>query len=162
MMADAGFIEQLRQNLPRLLREHPEVSHKQLDLILDTFPRQWEYAVVLEEICAWRGVIEEFAGESFPFAERLVLRDESGEVYGVAGADVEFDLYAHNEIAYLVEVKSHLKFGDVLIFDKKVKFAERKLERPVIPLVIALSMEPRTEQQMRALGMKYRVRSVMS
>jgi hypothetical protein len=92
MMADAEFIEQLRQNLPRLLREHPEVRHKQLDLVLDTFPRQWEYAAVLEEICAWRGVIEEFAGESFPFAERLVLRDESGEVYGVAGADVDFDL----------------------------------------------------------------------
>jgi hypothetical protein len=114
----------------------------------------------LEE--AIRGVVEEFAGESFPFAERLVLRDESGEVYGVAGADVEFDLYAHNSRAYLVEVKSHLNAGDILIFEKKVKFAERKLDQQVVPLVIALSMEPRAEQQMRELGIKYRVRAVMS
>jgi hypothetical protein len=114
----------------------------------------------LEE--AIRGVVEEFAGESFPFAERLVLRDESGEVYGVAGADVEFDLYAHNGRAYLVEVKSHLKSGDVLMFDKKIKFAERQLARQVIPLVIALSMEPRAERQMRELGIKYRVRAVTS
>jgi hypothetical protein len=75
---------------------------------------------------------------------------------------VEFDLYAHNGRAYLVEVKSHLQSGDVLIFDKKIKFAERQLARQVIPLVIALSMEPRAEQQMRELGIKYRVRAVMS
>ena len=114
----------------------------------------------LEE--AIRGVVEEFAGEAFPYAERLMLRDDRGEVYGIAGADVEYDLYAHNGSAYLVEVKSHLKSSDVLIFDKKVKFAASKLERPINPLVIALSMEPRAEQQMRQLGIKYRVRAVMS
>jgi hypothetical protein len=256
MIADAEFIEQLRQLLPRLLREHPEVRHELWGLMLEAFPSRQEFLELLQEMRAFRedtnrrfeelrqdtnrrfeelrqdmdrrfeavdrrfeaidrrfeaidrrfeaiieelrnhsqqlddlrqqfremrvgmsslgirvgygleqairGVVEEFAGESFPFAERLVLRDESGEVYGVAGAEVEFDLYAHNERAYLVEVKSHLKSGDVLIFDKKVKFAERKLERQVVALVIALSMEPRAEQQMRELGIKYRVRAVMS
>jgi hypothetical protein len=258
-MADAEFIEQLRQNLPRLLREHPEVRHELWGIMLEAFPSRQEFMELLQEMRAFRedtnrhfeelrqdmdrrfeavdrrfgtiidrfeavdrrfeaindrfeavdrrfeaiidelrhhsrqiddlrqqfgemrigmsslgirvgygleeairGVVEEFAGESFPFAERLVLRDEGGEVYGIVGAEVEFDLYAHNGRAYLVEVKSHLKPGDVLIFDKKVKFAERKLERQVIPLVIALSMEPRAEQQMRALGIKYRVRAVMS
>jgi hypothetical protein len=106
--------------------------------------------------------VEGSAGETFPFAERLVLRDEGGEVYGIAGAEVEFDLYAHNGKAYLVEVKSHLKPGDVLIFDRKIKFAARQLARQVVPLVIALRMEPRAEQQMRELGIKYRVRSVVS
>ena len=241
-MADAEFIEQLRQNLPRLLREHPEVRHELWGIMLEAFPSRQEFMELLQEMRAFRedtnrrfqelredtnqrfqelrqdmdrrfeavdrrfeaiieelrqhgqqisdmqqelremrvglsslgirvgygleeairGVVEEFAGESFPFAERLVLRDQSGEVYGVAGADVEFDLYAHNGRAYLVEVKSHLKSGDVLIFDKKIKFAERQLARQVIPLVIALSMEPRAEQQMRDLGIKYRVRAVMS
>ena len=237
-MADAEFIEQLRQNLPRLLREHPEVRHELWGIMLEVFPSRQEFMELLQEMRALRedtnrrfeelrqdmdrrfeavdrrfeavdrrfeaiieelrnhreqlndmgrelremrislsslgirvgygleraiqGVVEEFAGESFPFAERLVLRDERGEVYGVAGADVEFDLYAHNGRAYLVEVKSHLKPNDVLIFDKKVKFAASKLERQIIPLVIALSMEPRAEQQMRALGIKYRVRAVMS
>ena len=237
-MADAEFIEQLRRNLPRLLREYPEVRHELWGIMLEAFPSRQEFMELLQEMRAFRedtnqrfqelredmdrrfeavdrrfeavdrrfeaiieelrrhgqqisdmqqefremrvglsslgirvgygleeairGVVEEFAGESFPFAERLVLRDESGEVYGVAGADVEFDLYAHNSRAYLVEVKSHLKSGDVLIFGKKVKFAERKLEQQVVPLVIALSMEPRAEQQMRELGIKYRVRAVMS
>jgi hypothetical protein len=248
-MADAEFIEQLRQNLPRLLREHPEVRHELWGIMLEAFPSRQEFMELLQEKRAFRedtnqrfeelrqdtnrrfeelrqdmdrrfeavdrrfeavdrrfeaiieelrqhgqqisamqqefremrvglsslgirvgygleeairGVVEEFAGESFPFAERLVLRDQSGEVYGVVGADVEFDLYAHNGRAYLVEVKSHLQSGDVLIFDKKIKFAERQLARQVIPLVIALSMEPRAEQQMRELGIKYRVRAVMS
>jgi len=71
-------------------------------------------------------------------------------------------LYAHNGKAYLVEVKSHLKPSDVLIFDRKIKFAAQQLARQVIPLLIALSMEPRAEQQMRELGIKYRVRSVVS
>jgi hypothetical protein len=251
-MADAEFIEQLRQNLPRLLREHPEVRHELWGIMLEAFPSRQEFMELLQEMRAFRedtnrhfeelrqdmerrfeavdrrfeavdrrfeavdrrfeaidrrfeaiieelrshreqlddmgrelremriglsslgirvgygleraiqGVVEELAGEAFPFAERLVLRDGGGEVYGIAGADVEFDLYAHNGKAYLVEVKSHLKAGDVLIFDRKIKFAARQLARQVVPLVIALSMEPRAEQQMRELGINYRVRSVMS
>jgi hypothetical protein len=237
-MADAAFMEQLRQNLPRLLREHPEVRHELWGIMLEAFPSRQEFMELLQEMRAFRedtnrrfeelrqdmdrrfeaverrfeavdrrfeaiieelrshreqidnmgrelremrigfsslgirvgtgleraiqGVVEEFAGETFPFAERLVLRDEGGEVYGIAGAEVEFDLYAHNGKAYLVEVKSHLKPGDVLIFDRKIKFAARQLARQVVPLVIALRMEPRAEQQMRELGIKYRVRSVVS
>jgi hypothetical protein len=237
-MADAEFIEQLRQNLPRLLREHPEVRHELWGIMLEAFPSRQEFMELLQEMRAFRedtnrrfeelrqdmdrrfeaidrrfeavdrrfeaiieelrshreqlddmgrelremriglsslgirvgygleraiqGVVEEFAGEAFPFAERLVLRDEGGEVYGIAGAEVEFDLYARNGKAYLVEVTFHLKPGDVLIFDRKIKFAARQLARQVIPLVIALSMEPRAEQQMRELGIKYRVRSVIS
>jgi len=262
-MADAEFIEQLRQNLPRLLREHPEVRHELWGMMLEAFPSRQEFMELLQEMRAFRedtnrhfeelrldmdrrfeavdrrfeevrldmdrrfeavdrrfeavdrrfeavdrrfeamieelrlqrlaitelqrstrdmaialsslgsrvgfgleeairGVVEEFAGESFPFAQRLVMRDETGEVYGIAGADVEFDLYARNGTAYLVEVKSHLKSNDVLIFAKKVKFAAGKLERQVTPLIIALSMEPRAEQHMRELGIKYRVRAVMT
>jgi hypothetical protein len=223
-MTDAEFIAQLRRNLSRLLREHPELRHELWGIMLEVFPSRQEFMELLQEMRAFRedtnqrfqelrqdmdrrfeaiieelrlhsqqisdmqrefrempvglsslgirvgyglgeairGVVEEFAGESFPFAERLVLRDQSGEVYGIAGADVEFDLYPHNGRAYLVEVKSHLKSGDVLIFDKKIKFAERQLARQVVPLVIALSMEPRAEQQMRDLGINYRVRAVMS
>jgi len=106
-------------------------------------------------------VVEEFAGQTLPFANRLVLRDEAGEVYGVAGAAVEFDLYAHNGVAYLVEVKSHLRPGDVLMFYRKVQFAEGQLGRPVKPLIMALSMESQAERTMRQLGIFYRVRATM-
>ena len=236
-MAEAEFIEQLRRELPRLLRERPEVRHELWGLMLEAFPSRQEFLELLQEMRAFREdtnrrfeelrqdmerrfeavdrrfeaidrrfeaiieqlrdhgqqlhdhgrllrdlhiqmsalgsrvgygleqvvreVVEEFAGETFPFAERLLLQDESGEVYGVVGADVEFDLYAHNSAAYLVEVKSHLKANDVLMFHRKVRFAEGKLRRQVTPLVIAWSMEPRAERQMRELGIKYHVRSVV-
>jgi hypothetical protein len=229
-MAEAEFIEQLRRELPRLLRERPEVRHELWGIMLEAFPSRQEFLELLQEMRAFREdtnrrfeelrqdmdrrfeavdrrfeaiieelrdhgqqlhehgrllrdlniqmsalgsrvgygleqavreVVEEFAGETFPFADRLLLRDESGEVYGVVGADVEFDLYAHNGAAYLVEVKSHLKANDVLMFHRKVSFAEGKLGRQVTPLIIALSMEPRAERQMRELGIKYRVRAVV-
>ena len=106
-------------------------------------------------------VVEECAGQTFPFAERLVLHDEAGEVYGVAGAEVEFDLYAHNGLAYVVEVKSHLRSSDVLMFYRKVRFAEGRFGRQVRPLIIALSMESQAERTMRQLGILYRVRTTM-
>jgi hypothetical protein len=109
-----------------------------------------------------KAVVEEFAGHAFPVAERLLLRDETGEVFGVAGAEVEFDLYVHNGEAYLVEVKSHLKPSDVLSFHQKVQFARKKLGREVIPLILALSMDARAEESMRSLDIRYRVRATVS
>ena len=108
-----------------------------------------------------KSVVEEFAGASFPSAERLVLVDSDGELFGVAGAAVEFDLYAHNGAAYLVEVKSHLKPNDVLMFHRKADFAEARLGRPVTRLVLALSMEPSAEALLQRLGIRYRIRAVL-
>jgi len=223
-MAETAFIEQLRRDLPTLLREHPEVRHELWGMMLEAFPSRQEFLALLDEMRALREdtnrrfeelrqdmnhrfeavdrrfeavieelrnhsrqlrdvnihlsalggrvgygledmvktVVEEFAGHTFPFAERLLLRDEIGEVFGVAGAEVEFDLYVHNGEAYLVEVKSHLKPGDVLPFHLKVQFARKKLGREVIPLILALSMDARAEESMRSLGIRYRVRATVS
>jgi hypothetical protein len=268
-MADMEFLEQLRQELPRLLREHPEVRHELWGLMLEAFPSRQEFIALLEELRAFREdsnqrfeamdrrfealqtdmhqrfeamnqrfealqtgmnqrfealqievnqrfeamdrrfevlqknmdrrfeamdrhfegimkdfreqrlhlsalggrvgfgleyivkeIVEEFVGHPFSFAaERLTLVDTAGEVFGVAGAEVEFDLYAHNGEAYLVEVKSHLKPTDVLSFQRKVLFAETKLGRPVKRLIIALSMDPKAETLMKQLGIQYRVRA---
>jgi hypothetical protein len=108
-----------------------------------------------------KGIVEEFAGESFPLADRLVLVDTEGEVFGVPGAEVEFDLYAHNGHAYLVEVKSHLKTDDVLKFQRKAVFAETKLGRPLTRLIIALSMDSKAETLMQRLGIEYQVRATL-
>ncbi len=104
-------------------------------------------------------VVEECVGQTLPFAERLVLHDETGEVYGVAGA--ECDLYAHHGVAYLVEDTSHLRSADVLMLYRKVRFAEGRLGRQVMPLIIVRSMESRAECTMRQLGIRYRVRATM-
>jgi hypothetical protein len=108
-----------------------------------------------------KGIVEEFAGESFPLADRLVLVDTEGEVFGVPGAEVEFDLYAHNGRAYLVEVKSHLKTDDVLKFQRKAMFAEAKLGRPLTRLIISLSMDSKAEVLMQRLGIEYQVRATL-
>jgi hypothetical protein len=244
-MAETEFIEQLRRDLPTLLREHPEVRHELWGMMLEAFPSRQEFMALLDEMRAMRedtnhrfeelrqdmnrrfeavdrrfeavdrrfeavdrrfeavdrrfeavieelrdhsrqlrdinihlsalggrvgyglenmvkAVVEEFAGHTFPAAERLLLRDETGEVFGVAGAEVEFDLYVHNGEAYLVEVKSHLKPSDVLSFHQKVQFARKKLGREVIPLILALSMDAKAEESMRSLGIRYRVRATVS
>ncbi len=108
-----------------------------------------------------KGIVEEFAGESFPLADRMVLVDTEGEVFGVPGAEVEFDLYAHNGRAYLVEVKSHLKTDDVLKFQRKAMFAEAKLGRPLTRLILALSMDSKAEALMQRLGIEYQVRATL-
>jgi hypothetical protein len=108
-----------------------------------------------------KGIVEEFAGESFPLADRLVLVDTEGEVFGVPGAEFEFDLYAHNGHAYLVEVESHLKSDDARKFQRKAVFAEAKLGRPLTRLITALSMDSKAETLMQRLGIEYHVRATL-
>jgi hypothetical protein len=254
-MAESDLLERLRTELPRLLREHPEVRHELWGLMLEAFPSRQEFLELLQEVRASReaasrqfeelradmdrrfqelrldldrrfeavdkrfeavdkrfeavdkrfeavdkrfeavdkrfqgvlaemreqrlhlaalggrvgrgledivkGVVEEFAGQSFPTAERLTLLDEQGEVFGVPGAEIEFDLYAHDGAAYLVEVKSHLKPDDVLKFHRKAEFAQKRLGRPVVKLVLALSMEPGAETVLERLGIRHRVRATL-
>ncbi len=106
-----------------------------------------------------QGVIEEFSGETFSRVERLILTDDAGELYGVPGAQVEFDLLLSNGTAYVVEVKSHLKVGDVLTFHRKAEFATRQLGRPLKKVMIAASMEERAEALMQRLGIEFIVRT---
>lgn len=106
-----------------------------------------------------QGVIEEFSGETFSRIERLILTDTAGEVYGVPGAQVEFDLLVSDGTAYVVEVKSYLKPDDVLTFHRKAAFATRQLGRPLKKFMIAASMEERTEMLLRQLDIDFIVRS---
>ena len=234
-MQPEEFARLLRTELPRLLREHPEVRHEIWGIFLEAFPARQEFTTLLEEIRAFREdadrrfeamdrrfeavdrrfeamdrrfeavdrrfeaiigemrqtreqaerrsrelelhlsalglrvgrglehvireIVEEFSGQTFTTADRLVLIDTEGVVFGVRGAQIEFDLYAANGTAYLVEVKSHVKPGDVLTFHRKTQFAAQTLQRPFTPLIIALSMEAQAERLMQTLGIQYRVRT---
>ena len=79
--------------------------------------------------------------------------------YAAWMSEALLDLYAADGTAYLVEVKSHVKPGDVLTFHRKTQFAAQTLERPFTPLIIALSMEAQAERLMQTLGIQYRVRT---
>jgi hypothetical protein len=259
-MQPEEFAQLLRTELPRLLREHPELRHEIWGIFLEAFPARQEFTTLLEEIRAFREdadrrfeamerrfeaidrrfeelrvdmerrfeaverrfeamdrrfeavnqrfeavdrrfeavltemretreradrryrelelhlsalglrvgrglehvireIVEEFSGQTFTTAERLVLTDAEGVVFGVRGAQVEFDLYAADGTAYLVEVKSHVKPADVLTFHRKADFAAQMLQRPFTRLMVALSMEEQAERLMQTLGIQHRIRT---
>jgi hypothetical protein len=54
VMASTELIEQLRRELPRLLREHPEVRHELWGMMLEAFPSRQEFMGLLEELRAPR------------------------------------------------------------------------------------------------------------
>jgi hypothetical protein len=208
-MAESDLLERLRTELPRLLREHPEVRHEIWGLMLEAFPSRLEFLELLQEVRASREaasrqfeelrsdldrrfervltelhehrlhltalggrvgrgmehivkeVVEELAGESFPSTERLRLLDPEGEVFGIPGARIELDSYTHDGTTFLVEVRSHLKSDDVLLFHRKADFAEKRLGRPVIKVIVALSMDPSAETWLQRLAIRYRVRATL-
>src|SRR5215510_4765197 len=53
-MQPQEFAELLRAELPRLLREHPEVRHEIWGLMLEVFPSRQEFVSLLEELRAFR------------------------------------------------------------------------------------------------------------
>jgi len=112
----------------------------------------------LEEII--RQTVEEFSGQSFKKFEHLRLRDSEGEVYGVP-ADVEYDLYLEDSVNYVVEVKSHIKPGDVLIFHRKSLFAEKQLLKRIKPIMISASITKDAKEKCKELGIDLISRSVV-
>jgi len=112
----------------------------------------------LEEII--RQTVEEFSGQSFKKFEHLRLRDSEGEIYGVP-ADVEYDLYLEDSVNYVVEVKSHIKLGDVLIFHRKSLFAEKQLLKRIKPIMISASITKDAKEKCKELGIDLISRSVV-
>jgi hypothetical protein len=106
-----------------------------------------------------QGVLEEFSGQRFSRIERLILVDQAGVLYGVPGAPVEYDLLLSNGTAYVVEVKSHVKPDDVLTFYRKAEFAARELGRPLKKVMIAASLDTRSEPLLRQLDVAIIARS---
>lgn len=103
---------------------------------------------------AVRAIVEEFAGLGPLAAERLVLRDEAGEVFGVRGQTVEFDAFIHDSRRFLVEVKGFAEPEDVLNFFRKVEFARKALQVPFEPVLVAPFAHPRAVQLARELGIE--------
>ena len=86
---------------------------------------------------AVRATVEEFAGLGPLKAERLVLTDAEGEVFGIRGQAIEFDCYVHDGRRFLVEVKAFAEPEDVGKFFRKLQFAQRHLTQPFEALMIA-------------------------
>jgi hypothetical protein len=103
---------------------------------------------------AVRATVEEFAGVGPLQAERLVLRDTAGELYGVPNQQVEFDAYVHDSRRFLVEVKAFAEREDVLNFSRKVEFARRHLPDPFEAVLLAPYATQEAVQLARELGVR--------
>jgi hypothetical protein len=101
---------------------------------------------------AVRRIVEEFGGVGPLKAERLTLRDENGELFGVPGQVVEFDALVHDGERFLVEVKAFAEEEDVLLFRRKVEFAARHLPQPFRAVMVAPFAHRRAIQAARRLG----------
>lgn len=151
------FAEETAARFKAMDRRFEEVIREMRGIRLELSALSGRLGHGLEHIV--QGVIEEFAGEKFTRAERLVLTDATGEVYGVPGTQVEYDLLVSNGTAYVVEVKSHLEREDVLTFHRKAEFAARHLGRPLKKFMIAASMEDRAEPLLRQFDIAFIVRA---
>jgi hypothetical protein len=135
-----------------------DISRSQREVRLEVSALGGRVGYGLEEII--RQTVEEFSGLSFKKIEHMWLRDAQGELYGVP-ADVEYDLYLENDVNYIVEVKSHLKQGDVLIFHRKSLFAEKQLGKKIRPIMISASIMKTAKKKCKELDIDLICRSVI-
>ncbi len=75
-MAESDLLERLRTELPRLLREHPEVRHEVWGLRLEAFPSREEFARLLDEVRVLR---EDFRRHADETAARFAAMDRRFE-----------------------------------------------------------------------------------
>ena len=68
-----------------------------------------------------KGILEEEFGAK---VERWVAKDLDGQVFGYP-SDVEVDLAVKDGRTILIEVSSHIRASDVLVFKRKADFYER-------------------------------------
>ncbi len=100
---------------------------------------------------AIKGILE----ESFPVkVERFLAKDETGEVFGQPD-QVELDLIIKNGEVIAAEIKSSMSKSDVYIFDRKVKFYEKKEGRKVSrKLIISPMVEDSARRVAENLGIE--------
>ncbi|MEW6045352.1 MAG: DUF3782 domain-containing protein [Bacillota bacterium] len=147
----------------RILLEHSAILQQHTTLLLDHGRRLRSLQIGIGSLGrrlgrgmeeAVRTTIEEFSGVGPLQAERLVLTDAAGEVFGVPGQAIEFDSFVHDGHRFLVEVKSHAEPEDVLKFFRKLQFAERQIREPFERIMVAPFADERAVELGRELGIR--------
>ncbi|MFN3975808.1 MAG: DUF3782 domain-containing protein [Aquificaceae bacterium] len=100
---------------------------------------------------AVKGLMEEYLPVK---VERYEAIDYEGEVFdGRPGKVVELDLIIEDGKLIVAEIKSSVSVGDVLLFEKKVKFFEKKEgKKPYKKVIISPMVEPKALEFCKDLG----------
>ena len=91
---------------------------------------------------ALKGILEEFSGIE---VINVVEYDDAGEVFGQPD-QVELDIIVKDGLLIICEIKSSMSKADMVIFDRKVKFYEKKHQRKASGALVILPMVDRRAQ----------------
>lgn len=104
---------------------------------------------------SFRNALKGLLEESFPVrVERYETTDLEGEVFeGHPGSKIEFDLIIRDGEIIVAELKSSISAADVLLFEKKVKFFEKKEGKKVSKkIIISPMIDPLALEFCKKLG----------
>ncbi len=103
---------------------------------------------------AVKGLLEETFGVK---VEHYETTDLEGEVFdGFPGKRVEIDLIIRDGELIVAEIKSSVSPGDVLLFERKVKFFEKKEGRKVTrKIIISPMIDDEAKSFCKSLGITF-------
>ncbi len=85
---------------------------------------------------------------------RVVEKDEEGEVFGHPD-QIELDLIIRNGMLIIAEIKSSMSKGDIIFFERKARFYEKRHGRKADRLIVISPMvEPKALETAHALGIE--------
>ncbi|MCX8041469.1 MAG: DUF3782 domain-containing protein, partial [Thermodesulfobacteriaceae bacterium] len=135
----------------RFLFEEVKDLRKRYDIGIGALGARWGIKSEDSFRRALKGLLE----ENFPVkVERYVTKDLDGEVFeGYPGQLIELDLIIRDGELIVAELKSSISVADVWLFERKVRFFEKKEGKRVTKRVIISPMiDPRAEALIIELG----------
>jgi hypothetical protein len=139
-------LEEHSKRLEELVREVGKQG-----VVLGSIGRRWGRDLEKTVLELYRSVLEE-RGIIPEKIERFAYVDSDGRYY-VKGSKIEFDIYAHNDKVYLVEVKSHADVEDVEWLYKRAEIYEKLTGRkPDKLILVAIHIDDDAYARAKELG----------
>jgi len=144
------YMAELRREWEEYKQEQRQLMER-LDRKIDALGARWGLRSENTFRNALRGILEKTFNVK---VERVVYQDESGEVFG-RPATIELDILIHNGEVLACELKSSATFSDAWIFERKVRFYEKRTGRKVHrALLISPFIPPKERKPIRELGLE--------
>ncbi len=146
-------LEELSQG-NKILMEEILALRKRQDVQISALGARWGIKSEKTFRNAVKGLLEETFGVK---VEHYETTDLEGEVFeGFPGKRVEIDLIIRDGELIVAEIKSSVSPGDVLLFERKVKFFEKKEGRKVTRKIIISPMLDREAKNFcKSLGITF-------
>uniref|UniRef100_A0A7J2U7F1 DUF3782 domain-containing protein n=1 Tax=Ignisphaera aggregans TaxID=334771 RepID=A0A7J2U7F1_9CREN len=143
--------KRLEEHSKRLEELAKEVARQ--GVVLGSIGRRWGRDLEKMVLELYRHVLEE-RGVIPEKIERFTYVDVDGRYY-VKGSKIEFDIYAHNDKVYLVEVKSHADVEDVEWLYKRAEIYEKLTGRkPDKLILVAIHIDDDAYKRTGELGIE--------